>query len=131
MISIKTDKKLLDVKYIYQFLNKSYWAAGRTLEEVQESITNSLCFGMYLDGKQIGFARIVTDKIVFSYLMDVFIDEQFQGNNYGKILLDQIYVHQDLIKVKNHYLMTKDAQNFYSKFGFEVFHSPDRFMFKK
>lgn len=131
MIKISTDKELLDLNHIYQFLSNTYWAGERTLKQIKESIDNSLCFGMYLNEEQIGFARIITDKVVFSYLLDVFIDEKFQGKDYGKKLLTEIYNHNDLIHVRSHYLHTKDAQRFYSKFGFEIYGTPEKFMIKK
>jgi N-acetylglutamate synthase-like GNAT family acetyltransferase len=130
MITISTDKNLLEIEYIHQFLSKTYWASDRTVEDVKESINNSLCFGMYLDEKQIGFARIVTDKVVFSYLMDVFTDEKHQGQGYGKMLISYIYNHKDLIKVRKNYLMTKYAQEFYTNFGFIIHDKPNRFMLK-
>jgi len=131
MIEVKTDNKLLDINLIHQFLSKSYWAKGRSIKDVQQSIDNSFCFGVYLKGEQIGFARILTDKIVFSYLMDVFIVEAYQGNNYGEILLTEIYNHPNLKKVKSHFLITKDAQDFYSKYGFKKFESSDKVIMKK
>jgi len=131
MIKISTNNKDLDINYIYDELVKTYWAHQRTKEQVIESIDNSLCFGMYIDGKQMGFARIVTDKVVFSYLMDVLIDEKYRGQKYGQKLIDFIYKHQDLINVKNNYLHTKDAQDFYKKHGFEVYGYPFKFMIKK
>lgn len=131
MIKISCDKKELDIDYIYTELIKTYWAHDRTLDQVIESIDNSLCFGMYLDDKQIGFARIVTDKVVFSYLMDVIIDEDYRGKNYGGKLISTIYKHEDLINVKSHYLHTKDAQTFYKKYGFDEYAYPFKFMIKK
>ena len=130
MITISTDKTKLDIDFIYNFLNNSYWAKGRTKETIAISIANSMCFGLYQNSTQIGFARILTDKVVFSYLMDVFIDPGFQGKQYGKKLLEAIYKHVDLIAVQRHYLMTKDAQYFYKKFGFEVYPNPEKFMYK-
>lgn len=127
---VSTKKNLLDIDYIYNFLIKTYWANKRTFDQVKKSIDNSLCFGLYLDQKQIGFARIVTDKVVFSYLMDVFIDEKHQGKEYGKYLLKEIYLHPDLVDVKNHYLHTKDAQDFYRYFNFEIYSTPEKFMVK-
>jgi hypothetical protein len=73
MITVSKDKSKLDVPFIQNFLKDIYWAAGRTMEEVQRTIDASVCFGIYLDGKQIGFARVITDYVVFAYLMDVFI----------------------------------------------------------
>jgi hypothetical protein len=69
---ISDDKNKLDVELIHKFLTTSYWAEGRTLEEVKNSIENSHCFGVYKGDSQIGLARIVTDYTVIAYLMDVF-----------------------------------------------------------
>ena len=128
--TISTDKKLLDISLISDYLKNTYWANKRSISSIETSIENSICFGVYLGQEQIGFARIVTDKSVFSYLMDVFIIDEYKGNGYGKKLIAYIYDHQSLIEVENHYLMTKDAQDFYSIFGFEVHEFPDRFMKK-
>nr|WP_315166729.1 hypothetical protein [uncultured Flavobacterium sp.] len=76
MITISTDKNKLDVPFVHHFLKDIYWSAPRTLEEVQIAIDNSFCFGIYLDEKQIGFARVITDYVVFAYVMDVFIAEE-------------------------------------------------------
>ena len=131
MIKISTNTEELDIDYIYNVLINTYWANERTKAQVQKSIDNSLCFGMFIDGEQIGFARIVTDKVVFSYLMDVFIDKKYQGKEFGSKLIEYIYNHEDLVGVKNHYLHTKDAQEFYRKHGFEVYGFPFKFMVKE
>ncbi|HRA73942.1 MAG TPA: N-acetyltransferase, partial [Flavobacterium sp.] len=67
MITISTDKTKLDVPFIQDFLKDIYWAAGRTMDEVQTTIDSSFCFGIYLNEVQIGFARVVTDYVVFAY----------------------------------------------------------------
>jgi GNAT superfamily N-acetyltransferase len=85
---ISDDKSKLDVELIHNFLTTSYWAKGRTIEEVKKSIEHSICFGVYKGGKQIGFARIVTDYTVIAYLMDVFILEEYRGNGFSKLLLN-------------------------------------------
>jgi hypothetical protein len=76
MITVSTDKTKLDVPFIQNFLKYIYWAAGRTIDEVQTTIDASVCFGIYLNDKQIGFARVITDYVVFAYVMDVFIAEE-------------------------------------------------------
>lgn len=65
MIEISTDKSKLQIDMIHQFLTKAYWAKGRTVDEVKKTIAHSLCFGVYLKGQQIGFARVATDFTVF------------------------------------------------------------------
>ncbi|MEM9680884.1 MAG: GNAT family N-acetyltransferase [Bacteroidota bacterium] len=75
-IEISTDTDKLDIYVIHQFLSNSYWAKGRTKAQIQQSIEHCLNFGVYLEGRQIGFARILTDYTVFAYIMDVFILEE-------------------------------------------------------
>lgn len=127
-IIISTDKNKLDVRLIHEFLTKSYWAEGRTFEQVKISIENSLCWGVYLDGEQIGFARVLTDGSVIAYLMDVFIVEKHRGKGYSKKLMKEILAHKDLQLVGKWVLATKDAHDLYKQFGFNKIENPDRFM---
>ena len=55
------DKSRLDLETIHTFLKTSYWTEGRTNEEVKNLIEHFICFGVYIDDQQIGFARIVSD----------------------------------------------------------------------
>ena len=127
--SISTDKTKLDIVIIHDFLcNKSYWAKGRNLEDVKKSIENSICFGVYdRQNHTIGFARVVTDRVVFAYLMDVFILEKHRGKGLGKLLVQHVMQHPD-IQVKVWMLGTADAQGLYNKFGFKVLDTRDRYM---
>lgn len=130
MITVSTDKSQLDVQFIQNFLKDIYWAAGRTIEEVQITIDASFCFGIYLDGKQIGFARVVTDYVVFAYLMDVFIDENHRGKGYSSILIDTMMNEPQLQEVKIWRLATTDAHFLYEKFGFKALAHPEKMMEK-
>ncbi|MGI9532642.1 GNAT family N-acetyltransferase [Lutimonas sp.] len=117
-ITISTDKDLLNLDIIINYLQKTYWANKRSSETIKISIDNSICFGVYLNKSQIGFARVVTDCSVFAYLMDVFILEEFNGLGYGMELLDYILSHKDLIDIETFKLGTHDAHEFYKKRGF-------------
>jgi len=130
MISVSKDKSKLDVPFIQNFLKDIYWAAGRTMEEVQRTIDASVCFGIYLDGKQIGFARVITDYIVFAYLMDVFISEEFRGNGYSSLLIENMMTDPELQEVKIWRLATTDAHFLYEKFGFTRLAHPEKMMEK-
>src|SRR5690242_5018894 len=91
------DKALLDVAAIHDYLaHQSYWAEGIPLETVQRSVDNSLCFGIYKDGKQIGFARWITDKATFGYLADVYVLEAYRGQGLSKKLLSLMLFHPEL-----------------------------------
>lgn len=130
-ITVSTDKSKLDILFIQNFLKDIYWAAGRTIEEVQTTIDASVCFGIYLDGKQIGFARVITDYVVFGYVMDVFITEEHRGKGYSSILIQNMMNEPLLKDIKIWRLATTDAHFLYEKFGFTALEHPEKMMEKK
>src|SRR5574338_801 len=91
--SISTDKNKLDINVIHSFLNTTYWAEGISKEVIQRSIDGSLCFGVFENEKQIGFARMITDQATFAYLADVFIIEEYRGRGLSKWLMEVIMTH--------------------------------------
>jgi N-acetylglutamate synthase-like GNAT family acetyltransferase len=115
---ISTDISKLNVDMIYNFLSKeSYWAKGIPRTVVEKSITNSLCFGVYCDEDQVGFARLVTDKATFAYLGDVFILPGYRGKGLSKFLMQTIHAHPELQNLRRWWLGTKDAHGLYEQFG--------------
>jgi GNAT superfamily N-acetyltransferase len=116
---ISTESGLLDVDFICRGLNSTYWAATRRREVVEESIRNSVCFGVYekATGKQVGFARVVTDKATFAWICDVFIDEGHRGRGLGKWLMSCVTEHP-FVRDSMGVLGTRDAHGLYEKFGF-------------
>ena len=130
LITVSTDKNKLDIPFIQHFLKDIYWASGRTIEEVQTSIEYSFCFGIYLDDQQIGFARVITDYVVFAYVMDVFISEEHRGKGYSSVLIDSMMKEPQLQNIKIWRLATKDAHFLYRKFGFNKLANPEKLMEK-
>lgn len=123
------DVNLVDVKAVHHYLStQSYWAKGIPIETVQKSISNSLCFGVYKDGKQAGFARWVTDKATFAYLCDVYIDNDFRGLGLSKKLMSLMLFHPDLQGLRTYTLGTLDAHGLYAQFGFKPLAAPERRM---
>ena len=119
---ITTNKALLDVRLVHQYLSEvSYWAKDIPLATVEKSIKYSLCFGMYENCKQIGFGRLVTDMATFAYLADVFIVEAFRGNGLSKWLMQTIHAHPELQGLRRWLLGTKDAHGLYAQFGWIKF----------
>lgn len=127
---ISTDRDRLDIPMIHRFLSeRSYWAKGRSLETVRQSITNSLCFGVYdVSGKQLGFARVATDYAVFAWLMDVFILEDYRGKGLGKLLIKEVTEHPALKNLRRIGLGTADAHGLYQQFGFTGLSKPENMM---
>jgi N-acetylglutamate synthase-like GNAT family acetyltransferase len=115
---ISTNVSKLNIDIIHRFLSEeSYWAKGIPREIVEKSITNSLCFGVYCDDEQAGFARLVTDKATFAYLGDVFILPPYRGKGISKFLLQTIHAHPELQNLRRWWLGTKDAHELYKQFG--------------
>lgn len=126
---ISTDRARLDLDAIYAYLSgESYWARGRSRERVVRGIENSLPFGVYRDGAQVGFARVVTDYATFAYLGDVFILPEYRGQGLSKWLMETIVDHPRLQGFRRWILATKDAHALYEKYGFTALKHPDRWM---
>jgi GNAT superfamily N-acetyltransferase len=126
---ISTDKNLLNVDVIYNYLNDdSYWAQGIPREKLEKAIANSLCFGVYEQSNQAGFARVVTDNATFAYLCDVFILPGFRKKGLSKWLVQTIVNHPDLEGLRRWSLATFDAQGLYNQFGFKQITRPERWM---
>jgi GNAT superfamily N-acetyltransferase len=130
MISVSSDKNKLDIPFILRELKQVSWLAPKTQEEVQTVINASFCFGIYLEGKQIGFCRVITDYVVFAYVMDVFITAEQRGKGYASELINAMLLEPNLKEVKLWRLATSDAHFLYKKFGFDSLAHPNKMMEK-
>ncbi len=126
---ISTDTRRLDIEAIHRFLAKeSYWAQTRTLDQTRTAIENSLCFGAYLGDRQIGFARVVSDRATFAYVGDVFVLSEYRGRGVSKMLMEAIIEHPDLQGLRRWLLATRDAHGLYEQFEFSALKFPERWM---
>jgi len=125
---ISTDRSKLDLEVIHKFLARSYWAEGIPRETVARSIENSLCFGVYDNAKQIGFARVISDFATYAYIADVFILEPYRERGLGKELMASILAHPELQGLRRWSLATRDAHELYAQFGFTTVESPSPVM---
>ncbi len=118
--TISTDTAIFDIETIHRYLSEeSYWAKNIPIELVRKSIQNSLCFGVFAFDKQVGFARVITDKASFAYLGDVFILPEHRGRGLSKWLMETIHAYPDLQGLRRWLLFTSDAHGLYSQFGWQ------------
>ena len=130
-IEISSEKDRLDVEMIHRFLaEESYWAKTRTLEQTRIAIEHSLCYGAYHDGRQIAFARVVSDQATFAYVGDVFVLDEFRGQGIGKRLMEAIVADPRLQNLRRWVLATRDAHGLYEQFEFSGLRHPERWMEK-
>ncbi len=127
-IVVTTDRSRLDLDVIHGFLTTSYWARGIPRETVARSMEHSLCFGAFDEGRQIGFARVVSDHATFAYICDVFALESHRGSGVGKSLMAAIMSHPELQGLRRWTLFTRDAHGLYRQFGFGAAAHPERLM---
>ncbi len=125
---ISCDKSRLDIDGIHGFLSRCYWSAGIPRQIVERAIANSLCFGVFHEEQQIGFARVITDKTTFAYLADVYVLPEHRGKGVSKRLMEYVVRHPDLQGLRRMLLATRDAHSLYEKFGFRPLAAPDNMM---
>ena len=125
---ISTDPAEFDIEAIHGYLTRSYWAEGIPKEVVARSIEGSLSFGVFEGRRQIGFARVVTDRATFGYLGDVYVLEAYSGQGLGRWLMEVVMAHPDLQGLRRFALATRDAHHLYAKFGFAPPQNPARLM---
>lgn len=125
---IRTHAKNMDCESIHQYLTKAYWSKGILLETIKQAIENSLCFGVFLNAKQVGFARVVTDYATFAYVADVYILPEHRGQGLSKWLMQTIFEHSKLQGLRRIVLATRDAHGLYAKFGFTALADSSLFM---
>ena len=114
------DKDQLDLFYIVPALQQSYWAIDRPKEVVEQSIRNSVTLGVYTEGRQVGFARAVTDKCTFAWICDIMIHPDYRGVGLGKFIVECLSEHPDVKCCQQHFLRTDDAHGLYEQFGYSV-----------
>jgi GNAT superfamily N-acetyltransferase len=125
---VSTDPARLDVAAIHAYLTRAYWATGRTREVIAQSIENSLNFGLFDGDRQIGLARVVTDYVLYAYLCDVYVLEEYRGRGLGKWLLSCMMSYPGMSSLRLFTLRTRDAHGLYRQFGFTELSAPDRNM---
>lgn len=127
-VEVSTDDTRLDIDLIHHFLARTYWSPGIPRDILERALANSLNFGAYAAGKQLGFARIVTDRATFAYLCDVFVVEAWRGRGVSKFIMECVMGHPELQNLRRVMLATADAHGLYRQFGFAVIARPERMM---
>jgi GNAT superfamily N-acetyltransferase len=125
---LSTDRDRLDLNVIHAFLTGCYWAKGISREVVARSIQNSLCFGVYKEAGQVGFARVISDFATYAYIGDVFVLEAFRGHGLGRWMMEAVMRHPRLQRLRRWTLATRDAHPLYAQFGFTPLKQAGNFM---
>lgn len=125
---VTTDNRKIDLDAVCALLSQSYWANTRTKDVVIKSLENSLCFSLFHCEKQIGLIRVITDLATFAYLCDVIIDQEYRHGGIGTWFMGCVFEYPDLKDLRRWCLLTRDAHEFYKKFGFSNLDNPEKYM---
>jgi len=129
MVTVSDDKNLLDFETIHRYLSEeSYWAKGVPRDVLSRAIEHSICFGAYDAGKQVGFARVITDCATFAYLADVFVLASHRGQGVARAIMAAVDDHPELQRLRRWHLVTRDAHPLYRQFGWRQLATPERHM---
>ena len=128
-LRITTSLEEQDVAAIHRFLTEeSTWARGISIDLVRESMRHSLNFGGFLDGRQVAFARVISDYATFAYLVDVFVLSEHRGKGYAAALMQEVLAHPKLQGLRRFMLATSTAHGLYEQYGFTPTAKPESFM---
>ncbi|HZH44519.1 MAG TPA: GNAT family N-acetyltransferase [Lysobacter sp.] len=131
MLRISADPAELDVDLIHRFLAaESYWAKDIPRATLERALLHSVCYGGYLDGRQVAFARAVTDQATFAYLADVFVLPEHRGQGHAKAVVSALMADPRLQGLRRWHLVTRDMQRLYAQLGFVPLTEPERHMQK-
>ena len=126
--TVHADRDQIDLEAVFAFLSTASWASGLTRNALECAIQQSLCFSLFEDTGQIGFARIITDYVTYGYLCDVFVIESRRSRGLGSWLVRCALEHPTITRLKRVALITHDAQDFYIDLGFQFATCPNRYM---
>lgn len=121
---LTTDTAAMDLDAIHAYLTRSYWAEGISQELMARAMAGSLCFGLFDGARQIGFARVITDRATYAYLCDVYVLDEYQGRGLGTWMMQEVMTHPELQGLRRFGLVTRDAHRLYEKCGFAELANP-------
>jgi GNAT superfamily N-acetyltransferase len=127
---LSDDRDLVDVARVHQWLSEeSYWAKGRSLEDVVKSLDASVVISLFTpQGVQVGVTRWVSDETTFAWLSDVFVDAAYRARGLGRVLIATALAHPKVKNVSRRVLVTSSAHEFYREFDFQELSDPARWM---
>lgn len=129
--TVTTERERIQRTIVIDYIvNRSYWGKGRTQEQMNRAIDNSICFSLFRVDAQIGFARVITDYGTMFYLADVFVLEERRNMGLGKWLVECVLDYPPIRNLKG-MLNTKDAHSLYEKYGFKILDDPHSTMIRR
>ncbi|MFJ9817170.1 GNAT family N-acetyltransferase [Streptomyces sp. NPDC101151] len=125
------DTARVDIDRVHGWLSTdAYWAIDRPRDKHERAMASSINFGVYAtaSGEQVAYARVVTDRALFAWLADVYVDPAVRGKGVGTAFVGRIQDHLRPFGLRRILLATEDAHGVYEKLGFRPLDRPDQWM---
>ena len=128
--TLSDDPARFDLDRAHDWIGRqSYWRQGIPRAMFEKACAGSVVIGAYAaDGSMAAMARVVTDRVTFGWLDDVFVDEVRRGKGLGKKLMAYVRSHPDLQTLHRLHLATRDAHGLYAQYGFVPLTKPESWM---
>lgn len=119
----------MDFEKVTSMLSQAFWSKGIGIDEVRQGAANSaLLVGAFFDQNQAGYARAISDKTRFAYILDVYVDEAYRRRGISQMMVNGIISYESLKDVYQWLLITWDAHGVYAKSGFTPLNRPENWM---
>lgn len=130
----RLDLNQKDAHQVLKLYRQAWWASERTLAStisVLKGSTHSI--GVFdSSGHLIGFGRALSDGIEKATLYDIIVDEQYKGQGFGKVIIDQLLLAPMCSRAQHVELYCKEEMvPFYAKWGFTDITSQVKLLRKK
>lgn len=126
--TITHDTSKMDFDFIHGYLSRSYWSEGISKTRMKRAMESSINVGVFTDGNQVAYARVITDYATFAYLCDVFVIDAARGAGHSKTMMKYILDLPEIAGIKRFTLATKDAHGLYKQFGWAQLAQPEMYM---
>ena len=105
---------------VHAMLAATYWSPRIKRDIVAQAMANSVVVGAFetATGRQVAYARVVTDSATFAWLCDVIVDEGHRGHRLSRRMLEALDQHPRLQSLRRWCLATRDAHGLYEKMGY-------------
>tara|TARA_R110002096_G_scaffold350395_2_gene543496 strand:+ start:69903 stop:70946 length:1044 start_codon:yes stop_codon:yes gene_type:complete len=107
---------------VAHLLRETYWNQQTSAQAIESAHKGSTAWvgALASDGSVRGSARALADGSKSAWIYDVIVDEQYRGNGIGYAVMKLLLDHPKVRNCQSVALATRDAKQFYEKFGFRT-----------
>jgi predicted GNAT family acetyltransferase len=126
------DPARLDTAWVHEILSTQYWALGRSRTVQDAAVAGSRNYGVYAGGRQVAYARAVTDGATFAWIADVVVHPEHRRQGLGTLLVDGLMADLEALGLRRVLLKASpEGHDLYRKAGFDGLDEPDAWLLRR